>query len=297
MVLDDCDSPIGRTPSAATLNRAAGRPAQTPSAARLAAPTANPLHDAPPPPGFREIELREVEAPGDLRVRSPSTERKEAPTEETKAPEAPDDHGPLGRRPRAGGAAGCVSMIWFVAKAPFAFVCYYGGLPALRRRGLWEALALAAATLIAGFSYLMVQCLELTSCLVGVPTITLSLLVVASGTCLPELVVAMVVARKGQATAAVSTALGSNVFDILIALGLPWAIYASAYGPVHIAHAFELTLLMALSTVVFLIISLTNAWTYTARHGYFLLVLYFLFNVYVVLDAIPQTNVPGPSGI
>ena len=111
------------------------------------------------------------------------------------------------------------------------------------------------------------------------------------------LAVAMVVARKGQATAAVSTALGSNVFDILIALGLPWAIYASAYGPVHIAHAFELTLLMALSTVVFLIISLTNAWTYTARHGYFLLVLYFLFNVYVVLDAIPQTNVPGPSDI
>ena len=84
---------------------------------------------------------------------------------------------------------------------------------------------------------------------------------------------------------------------LVIALGLPWAIYASAYGPVHIAHAFELTLLMALSTVVFLIISLTNAWTYTARHGYFLLVLYFLFNVYVVLDAIPQTNVPGPSGI
>ena len=41
----------------------------------------------------------------------------------------------------------------------------------------------------------------------------------------------------------------------------------------------------------------TNAWTYTARHGYFLLVLYFLFNVYVVLDAIPATNVPGPSGI
>ena len=38
-------------------------------------------------------------------------------------------------------------------------------------------------------------------------------------------------------------------------------------------------------------------WTYTARHGYFLLFLYFLFNVYVVLDAIPATNVPGPSGI
>jgi len=103
--------------------------------------------------------------------------------------------------------------------------------------------------------------------------------------------------KQHSIPSSVSTALGSNVFDILIALGLPWAIYASAYGPVHIAHAFELTLLMALSTVVFLIISLTNAWTYTARHGYFLLVLYFLFNVYVVLDAIPQTNVPGPSGI
>lgn len=167
----------------------------------------------------------------------------------------------------------------------------------MRRRGHWELLALAAAALIALFSYMMVQCMELTSCLVGVPSITLSLLIVASGTCLPELIVAMVVARKGQATAAVSTALGSNVFDILIALGLPWACYASAYGPVHIAHAFELTLVMALSTLVFLAISLANAWTYYPRHGYGLLFLYFLFNVYVILDAIPETNVPGPSGI
>jgi len=41
-------------------------------------------------------------------------------------------------------------------------------------------------------------------------------------------VVALVVAKKGQGTAAVSTALGSNIFDILMALGLPWAVYASA---------------------------------------------------------------------
>ena len=48
-----------------------------------------------------------------------------------------------------------------------------------------------------------------------------------------------------------------------------------------------------------LVIAVVNIypWTYTARHGYFLLVLYFLFNVYVILDAIPATNVPGPSGI
>ena len=145
---------------------------------------------------------------------------------------------------------------------------------------------------------------------------------------------ALVVAKKGQATAAVSTALGSNIFDILIALGLPWALYLAARGssadatrrrrgrdadrprrrrrsvetggrrryasteaPVHIHHAVELTCIMALSTVVFLLFSVTNNWTYTARHGLVLLFLYFLFNVYVVLDAIPAANVPGPSGI
>ena len=142
----------------------------------------------------------------------------------------------------------------------------------------------------------MVQCLELACCLAGVPTITLSLLVVASGTCLPELVVSMVVARKGQGTAAVSTALGSNIFDTLIALGLPWAFYAAAVEPVRIESAFALTLIMALSTATFLLFSVAGNWTYGRWQGYALLALSGAFNLYVALDAIPAAHVPGPSG-
>ncbi len=203
----------------------------------------------------------------------------------------------LGPFPRGAAGLTCVVAVgWWVACAPFGLACHYGGLTALRRRRDVEALALAAAALIAACSYFMVQCLELACCLAGVPTITLSLLVVASGTCLPELVVSMVVARKGQGTAAVSTALGSNIFDTLIALGLPWAFYAAAVEPVRIESAFALTLIMALSTATFLLFSVAGNWTYGRWQGYALLALYGAFNLYVALDAIPAAHVPGPSG-
>lgn len=47
---------------------------------------------------------------------------------------------------------------------------------------------------------------------------------VAFGSSVPDALASMIVAKQGKGDMAVSQALGSNVFDILLGLGLPWSI-------------------------------------------------------------------------
>ncbi|RXM97087.1 Sodium/potassium/calcium exchanger 3 [Acipenser ruthenus] len=54
----------------------------------------------------------------------------------------------------------------------------------------------------------------------------------AAGTSVPDCMASLIVARQGMGDMAVSNSIGSNVFDILIGLGLPWALQTLAidYG-------------------------------------------------------------------
>ena len=50
----------------------------------------------------------------------------------------------------------------------------------------------------------------------------MGLTIVAAGTSVPDAISSVVVARNGEGDMAVSNAIGSNVFDILLGLGLPY---------------------------------------------------------------------------
>ena len=108
------------------------------------------------------------------------------------------------------------------------------------------------------------------------------------------------VAKKGRGTTAVSTVFGSNIFDILIALALPWAIYSSIFGPITVFEslgfgtAYALTTIMIATFALFVILSATNGWVVTHPHAWIYLAIYAAFVVYVILDAIPGI-VPGPA--
>merc|ERR1719224_16191 len=54
----------------------------------------------------------------------------------------------------------------------------------------------------------------------------------AAGTSLPDCMCSVIVARKGKAEMAISNVFGSNVFDILIGLGVPWALKLMVSGSV-----------------------------------------------------------------
>ena len=75
------------------------------------------------------------------------------------------------------------------------------------------------AMLVAG-SELFVQNASSLAAALGVSESVIGLTIVAGGTSLPELATSIVAARKGQSAIAIGNVIGSNVFNILLILGL-----------------------------------------------------------------------------
>jgi K+-dependent Na+/Ca+ exchanger-like protein len=65
---------------------------------------------------------------------------------------------------------------------------------------------------------------------IGVPASVVALTILAGGTSVPELISSAIVAKQGRGDMAISNAIGSNIFDILISLGFPLLIYTGVNG-------------------------------------------------------------------
>ena len=59
---------------------------------------------------------------------------------------------------------------------------------------------------------------------INLPPVIIALTILAAGTSAPDLIASIIVVRRGHGDMAISNAVGSNIFDILIGLGLPWLI-------------------------------------------------------------------------
>lgn len=73
-------------------------------------------------------------------------------------------------------------------------------------------------------SYFLVTWASKLGCLWGIHPAIMGVTVLAAGTSVPDAIGSLLVARDGQGDMAVSNAIGSNVFDILLGLGLPWTL-------------------------------------------------------------------------
>lgn len=52
----------------------------------------------------------------------------------------------------------------------------------------------------------------------------------AAGTSIPDLITSVIVARKGLGDMAVSSSVGSNIFDVCVGLPVPWLLYTVYNG-------------------------------------------------------------------
>lgn len=80
---------------------------------------------------------------------------------------------------------------------------------------------------IGGFAYLMVTWAEVIGNTIGIPSVIMGLTVLAAGTSVPDLLSSVIVARRGNGDMAVSSSIGSNIFDILVGLPIPWILYTA----------------------------------------------------------------------
>merc|ERR1711988_1896366 len=66
---------------------------------------------------------------------------------------------------------------------------------------------------------------------VRIPDTIMGLTLLAIGTSIPDALSSIAVARRGHGDMAVSSSIGSNIFDILIGLPIPWFMYGAILRP------------------------------------------------------------------
>merc|ERR1719195_2349148 len=64
----------------------------------------------------------------------------------------------------------------------------------------------------------------------GLSQSTMGITFLAAGTSVPDLITSVIVARAGHGDMAVSSSIGSNLFDVTVGLPLPWLLYTIIFG-------------------------------------------------------------------
>lgn len=189
--------------------------------------------------------------------------------------------------------------IMYLVNAPIIFPLYYT-IPDVRkpkfREGKWYMLAFVMAIVwLAFYSFLMVWWATIFGEIAGIPSGVMGLTLLAAGTSVPDLLTSVIVAREGHADMAVSSSIGSNIFDILVGLPLPWFLYCITIGiddggkieVVADTLFFSILVLFFMLGAVLCIIKFSN-WRMTKSLGYSMFVLYVLF---VIQDLLQQYEV------
>ncbi len=134
--------------------------------------------------------------------------------------------------------------------------------------------------IIAGLSWVLVELAVLISTTFHIPEGIIALTVLAIGTSVPDLFSSMIVAKQGRGDMAVSNAIGSNIFDILVGLGLPFAIYMLIHGGKVGAGDNNLiysTLILFSSVILLFFILIFSKWKVGKVTGIFLVLLYVIY--------------------
>jgi K+-dependent Na+/Ca+ exchanger-like protein len=156
-----------------------------------------------------------------------------------------------------------------------------------KKNYVWSMLISIVA--IAAISWLLVEAAVVLATAIGLPPVFVSITLLAAGTSAPDLIASLDVARDGRGEMAVANAVGSDIFDVLVGLGVPWLITVVFIHPVHVATDGLITSIFLLSgTVILLYVFLNTGRQLTHREGWALLVAY---GIYVAYAFISTTNV------
>lgn len=126
--------------------------------------------------------------------------------------------------------------------------------------------------------WLITYFIERIGCVLGAPHSLMALTVVAAGTSVPDALASVIVARSGQGDMAVSNAIGSNVFDIMLGLGIPFLISTLIYDkPVAVATDKLMASIYLLFGIVIAVVGTIHfsGWLLSPTVGKILFVLYF----------------------
>ncbi|XP_020860247.1 sodium/potassium/calcium exchanger 2 isoform X1 [Phascolarctos cinereus] len=180
-------------------------------------------------------------------------------------------------------------QITFLIVLPIVFPLWIT-LPDVRKpssRKFFPITFFGAITWIAIFSYLMVWWAHQVGETIGISEEIMGLTILAAGTSIPDLITSVIVARKGLGDMAVSSSVGSNIFDITVGLPLPWLLYSAIhrFKPVTVSsNGLFCAIVLLFIMLLFVIISIALCkWRMNKILGFTMFGLYFGFLVVSVL--------------
>jgi len=149
-------------------------------------------------------------------------------------------------------------------------------------------LAFTAAILWIGLlSFVLVEVAVHVADILHIPAAIVALTVIAAGTSIPDLLASIAVAKQGRGDMAVSNGIGSNIFDILIGLGLPWAVILTLNGGVVEVSTDNLmaSIFLLFATVIAIItLLILRKWVLGRKAGWLLILLYVGYIAYSVIE-------------
>ncbi|XP_070774146.1 sodium/potassium/calcium exchanger 2-like [Enoplosus armatus] len=146
---------------------------------------------------------------------------------------------------------------------------------------------LGAICWIAFFSYLMVWWAHQVGETFWITEEIMGLTILAAGTSIPDLITSVIVARKGLGDMAVSSSVGSNIFDITVGLPFPWLVYniINDFKPVQVSsNGLFCAIVLLFLMLLFVIISIAACkWRMSKILGLLMFLLYFVFLIVSVM--------------
>ncbi|XP_066913377.1 LOW QUALITY PROTEIN: sodium/potassium/calcium exchanger 2-like [Clytia hemisphaerica] len=184
--------------------------------------------------------------------------------------------------------------IFYVIKAPLLFVMVLT-VPDVRRpkfKKLFPLTFTLSIVWIAVFSYLMLWWASEIGRAAGIDVEIMGLTFIAAGTSIPDLITSVVVARQGLGDMAVSSSIGSNIFDVTVGLPLPWLAYSmsKSFKDVVVKNSglFCSTILLFLMLVAVVITIALSKWRMTKMLGG---IMFGLYVVFITLTLLLQLDV------
>lgn len=160
----------------------------------------------------------------------------------------------------------------------------------IRYPKLYWASFLMSLVALAGLSYMLVESVVRIAELASINPTLIALSVVAIGSSVPDTISSIIVSRQGKSDMIMSNAIGSNTFDITIAIGFPLLLYflmtPATSIEVDSENLVASVILLFSSIIAILAMLILRRWTIGFKTGLVLLSLYAMYIIYIIYNVV-----------
>lgn len=152
------------------------------------------------------------------------------------------------------------------------------------------SLLLFSMTIIGSACLLLVSSCESIGNYLNIPIMFVAVVLASAATSVPDTIISMRDAKKGNYNDAIANALGSNIFDICFALGFPLFLYCIIYGPISmnpetIEFSSQLRILLLFFTIISFFIYYIGSNMGTIK-ALLLISIYLVFTLYIIGESL-----------